>query len=190
MARKRDFRAEYQRRIENAAKRGLSRSQARGHAKAGETPIRPNNKVAKSDDRLETAFKLLRRTGSQQKAAKEAGVSPERLRRFIRGNNLAKRVGRTWEITDTRPREMLVLSDGKADRLIFDRFAEASRNGEYLNAVKAFLSTNDLDALKPFEGQSVTDATGRVHPFETRPNTLYRLTVEGEVFEQVYRLMI
>lgn len=61
MARKRDYKAEYERRIANAVKRGLSRSQARGHAKASESPVRP--KPVHSDSKLEAALKLLRQAG-------------------------------------------------------------------------------------------------------------------------------
>jgi hypothetical protein len=40
MARKpRDYAAEYARRIQKALDKGYTRSQARGHAKAGEAPI-------------------------------------------------------------------------------------------------------------------------------------------------------
>ena len=81
MSRQRDYKAEYQRRIANAAKRGLSKSQGRGHARAGEASAR--SKPVKSDDRLESALKLLRQSGNQSRAAKEAGVSAERFRRFL-----------------------------------------------------------------------------------------------------------
>lgn len=190
MRNKRHYKAEYQRRIANAAKQGLSRSQARGHAKAGEAPIRAHNTKAKSDDRLEAALKLLHRTGSQQKAAKEAGVSPERLRRFIRSNNLAKRSGRNWQITDGRQREMMVLTDGRREMLTLSGFEAASLNGRHLAAVHAFLSSNDPDYLQPFVGRSITDASGVDHVFETNPNRLYEIDAEGEVFEQIYRLVI
>ncbi len=103
MPRQRDFKAEYQRRIANALKRGLSRSQARGHAKAGEKPVRA--KPVQSDARLEDALKLLRQTGNQSLAAKEAGVSAERFRRFLRSNGLAERQGRQWRITDNPPHD-------------------------------------------------------------------------------------
>lgn len=188
MARKpRDFRAEYQRRIANAAKRGLSRSQARGHARAGEKPIR--EKLVKSDERLEAALKLLRQTGNQGRAAKDAGVSAERFRRFLRGNSLAKRQGRQWHITDNRTRRMTVISDGEVRELTLRDFEQASLNGRHLADVGTFLRTNNIDLLRPFEGQSVIDATGQAHPLETDPTTLYRLAHAGsEVFHEVYRL--
>lgn len=187
MTRTRDYKAEYRRRIANAAKRGLSRSQARGHARAGETPIRP--KAVKSDDRLEAALKLLRQTGTQGRAAKEAGVSTERFRRFLRSNSLAERQGRRWRITDNRTRRMTVITGGDSIELTLRDFEQASLNGKHLAAVGAFLRSNDIDLLGPFEGQSVIDADGNAHQLETDPNALYRLAhAGGEVFHEIYRL--
>lgn len=54
MAKKRDYKREYQRRVANAKKRGLTLSQARGHPKPGEKPIRPKGK--KPDAGLEKAL--------------------------------------------------------------------------------------------------------------------------------------
>lgn len=189
MARKRDYKAEYQRRIANAAKRGLSKSQARGHARPSEKPIR-GSKVGRGDERLEAALTSLRRTGTQVAAAKEAGVSVERFRRFLRENKLAKRQGRTWLIDDRAPREMLVLSNGQAMQIRLDGYEQASLNGRYLAGVKSFINTNDSEFLSEFVGLSVRDANGKLHPFETDENTLYRLAASGsEIFEDIYRLI-
>lgn len=189
MAKSRDYKAEYQRRIANAAKRGLSRSQARGHARASEKPVRP--KPTKPDERLETALRLLRKTGNQSRAAKEAGVSAERFRRFVRSNSLAQRQGRQWLFTDNRSRRMTVITGGEASELILRDFEQASLNGKHLAAVGAFLPSNNIDLLRPFEGQSVIDAGGQAHPLETNPTALYRLSAAGgEVFHEIYRLNV
>ena len=188
MSRQRNYRAEYERRIANAAKRGLSRSQARGHARAGEMPVRA--KPVQSDDRLEHALKLLRQTGNQSRAAKEAGVSAERFRRFLRSNALAERQGRQWQITDNRSRRMTVITEGDAIALTLRDFEQSSLNGKHQAAVGMFLRTNDADLLSPFKGQSVIDAAGKAHPLETDPNTLFRLDAAGgEVFHAIYQLI-
>lgn len=188
MARERDFKAEYQRRIASAAKRGLSRSQGRGHARSGEASVRA--KPIKSDDRLEAALKLLRRTSNQGEAAKEAGVAPERFRRFLRDNALARREGREWRITDARHRRMTVLTKGEAKELTLAGHEQASINGAHLAAARAFLNTNDIELLLPFASQSVIDAKGRSHPLETDPNRLHRIAAQGsEIFHEVYRLV-
>lgn len=189
MAGSRDYKAEYARRIASAANRGLSRSQGRGHSRSGEPSVRA--KPIASDERLETALRLLRQNGNQGEAAKMAHVAPERFRRFLRENALADRDGRSWRITDNRVRYMTVLTAGESKELKFVGFKEPSINGEHLTAVRSFLGSNDIEFLRPFAGRSVTDANGNSHPLETDPNRLHRIAAQGEgVFHEIYRLII
>jgi hypothetical protein len=190
MAVKRDFRAEYQRRIANAEKRGLSRSQARGHARPGEASIRPP-RSAIEPARFNAALKALNQTGSLTAAAKSQRMAPESLRRFLRENALAERRGRTWKITDSRLRQMTVISDGDIQDVILRGFDEASFNGRHLAAVHNYLRSGEIEPLLPFEGVAIIDAKGRAHPLETDPNTLHRLAAAGsELFHEIYRLII
>ena len=187
MARTRDFKAEYARRIANAAARGLSRSQARGHARTGEAQIK--GPKSKTDDRLEAALKLLRQTGDRAAAAKSVNIAPERLRRFLRENVQIEGRGRSLKITDNRPRDMTVISDGKADVLRLRDYDQASLNGQHLSAVREFIRTNDRELLLPFDDRAVIDAKGKAHPLDTDPNELYRLDAQGEgQVHEIYRL--
>lgn len=189
MDRKRDFKAEYQRRIMNAAKRGLSRTQGRGHGRRTDTPIRP---LSVSDrERFEAALKLYRQNGNQAEAAKSVQLAPERLRRFLNENVQVEGRGRTLKITDNRNREMSVISKGAKRNRILRDFDQASINGEHLNAVRSFLASNDIAFLTPFHGRSVIDARGKLHPFEVDPNMLHRIAHSDEaVFHEIYRLVI
>jgi hypothetical protein len=187
MARLRNHQAEYRRRLERGRARGLTRSQARGHARAQEASL--HAKPVKSDERLERALRELRRTNNQALAAKEAGVSPERFRRFLRERKLAERKGRVWEITDKRPRDMTALTTRGAIHLKLPGFDEASLVGQHSSAVKAFLDTNDMSHLRPFEGRTVKDRSRRRYVLETRPNVIRRLDASGETFEQIYRVV-
>lgn len=189
MGKVRDYRKEYQRRVASAAKRGLSRSQARGHARSGEASIRA--KPVATDQRLEAALRALRQTGNQSNAAKSVGVAPERLRRFLRENALAERRGKAWHFNDQRLRRMTVISGGEATELTLRGFDQASLNGQHLAAVRSFLSSNDIEWLLPFNGRSVIDAKGKPHLLETDPNAVHRLAAQGaDVFHEIYRLVL
>jgi hypothetical protein len=187
MARIRNHQAEYHRRLERGRARGLTRSQARGHARAQEARLKP--KPVKTDPRLEKALREFRRNNNQVVAAKEAGVSPERFRRFLREQRLAERKGRLWEITDARPRLMTTLTTRGAIDLILPGFDTASLVGQHNAAVKFFLETNDASRLRRFDGLTVKDTSRRTHVLETRPNVIRRLDASGETFEQIYRIV-
>jgi hypothetical protein len=187
MTRKRDHKAEYRRRLERGGTRGLTRSQARGHARAQETSLKA--KPVKSDVRLERALRELRRTNNQAIAAKEAGVSSERFRSFLREQKLAELKGRVWEITDKRPRQMTAMTTRGAIDLELPDYETASLVGQHNAAVKTFRDTNDISHLRPFEGRTFKDTSGRTHILETRPNIIRRLDASGETFEQIYRIV-
>ena len=89
MPRKRNYQAEYRRRIERGLARGLSRSQARGHPKANERAIEPI--VTKGDPGLEAAIREMNRGTSMTAASRSRHVSAERLRRFLVQEELAER---------------------------------------------------------------------------------------------------
>jgi hypothetical protein len=95
MKSKRNYAVEYARHIARAVTRGLSKSQARGHPKPAET-VTGSKRTAKplEDDRLQLALKVLRQEKSLTAAAREAKVSPERLRRYATEKNIIERRGR------------------------------------------------------------------------------------------------
>jgi hypothetical protein len=185
----RDYVTEYARRIARAVAKGLSRSQARGHPKPAEVVI-GTKRVAKpvEDERLQLALKVLRQEKSLTAAAREAKVSPERLRRYATEKKIIERRGRRWIV---RHELMLLFSDGKALQVVVGDFASASKVGRFMSAVSTFLRTNNPVGLHEFEGASVVDFSGRQHGFETRPNALYRLaSAHDQSFEHIYRIVI
>jgi hypothetical protein len=189
---KRNYVAEYARRIARAAVKGLSRSQARGHPKPAEAVV-GLKRTAKpiEDDRLQLALKVLRQEKSLTAAAREAKVSPERLRHYATEKNIVERQGRRWIVRQQLPRRMLLFSDGRAVQVVVGDFASASKVGRFMSAVSAFLRTNNPAGLRQFEGVSVADISGKIHVFETRPNALYRIaSAHDQSFEHIYRIVI
>lgn len=190
MARKRDYKAEYRRRIERGLERGLTRSQARGHPRSAETPIKSRTRIPKSDERLEAALKALRHGASQRTAARRVGVSQERFRRFLYGNELAERQGREWILTDERPRQVQTITRGQSKAVTVSGFDEASKAGAYMDAAGQFIRTNDLGHLEPFVGDGLIDVRGRFYPFETDPNALHRhAAADAPAFHEIYRIV-
>ena len=192
MKSKRNYAVEYARRIARAVMKGLSKSQARGHPKPTEAIIRAS-RTAKplEDDRLQLALKVIRQEKSLTAAAREAKVSPERLRRYATERSIIERRGRRWIVRRELPRRMLLFSDGKTLQVVVGDFASASKVGRFMSAVSTFLRTNNPTRLREFEGVSVTDVSGRSHPFETHPNTLYRLaSAHDQSFEHIYRIVV
>jgi hypothetical protein len=192
MKSKRNYAVEYARRIARAVMKGLSKSQARGHPKPTEAIIRAS-RTAKplEDDRLQLALKVLRQEKSLTAAAREAKVSPERLRRYATERSIIERRGRRWIVRRELPRRMLLFSDGKTLQVVVGDFASASKVGRFMSAVSAFLRTNNPAGLRQFEGVSVADISGKIHPFESRPNALYRLAwAHDQSFEHIYRIVI
>lgn len=188
--RPRDYRAEYARRITKGAMRGLSRSQARGHPRRMEAPLR--TKPPAFSRQLEAGLRAIKSGQSLTEAARSVHVAPERLRRYLAASGIAEKRGGRWTVgpRDTRIRQMLLYSQGVAI-IASVTPAEADIIGRYMAAVGRFLESNDAAYLAPFAGEAITDTAGHRHPLETDPNALYRLDATGgETFEDVYRIVV
>jgi hypothetical protein len=162
-----------------APKRRLSR-------KKSKLPLR---EIPTSLDHARRQFML---TKSVKGAARSTGVSESKLRRLIRNYRLARwdPKKRRWRITDRARREVGIISDGSAKAIVVRGFAKAQLAKAYSAAVKRFVETNDVAALAPYEGQSITDIDKRTYLFETRPNVLLRLAnAGGDAEMKIYRLI-
>lgn len=186
---RRDYSAEYKRRIERGIAKGLSLSQARGHPKAGEKHITKAKPI--DDDSLQISLQSLRSGRTLAEAAREIRVSPARLRNQAKASGAIKKKGRRWIVKTSLPRQMLIYSDAQELSIIIGRFSYASKLGKYMAAVKRFLRSNDPSYLEPFIGKSIKDRSNKTYVFETNPNALYRIAASGsETFEQIYRIII
>jgi len=190
--RKRDFKVEYRRRVERALARGFSKAQARGHRRATEAKVAKTRAERTLEDaKLQMGLRFLRKDKSFSKAAKQAHISPERLRTYAEEHRIIEKRGRRWVIKNDLPRRVLIYADGRERKIVVGDFKAASLVGKYMSAVGSFLNSNDGSYLKPFISKTVTDIEGKPHALETRKNLLYRLShAGGSSFEQVYRIVI
>jgi hypothetical protein len=190
--RRRDYAAEYRRRIARGLAKGLSKSQARGHRRAAEAPLtRTAKERALEDTKLQFGLRILGREGNIAEAARQAQISPERLRRYVVENGIALKRGKRWTIRKRLTRRLLIFSGGREHIVTVGSYRAARLVGQYMSAVGAFLGSNDKSYLEPFIGKSVKDKSGKSWPLETRPNTLYLLSHSGgDSFEQIYRIVV
>ncbi len=188
----RDYKAEYARRIQKALEKGYTRTQARGHAKAGEAQLSKQRSPKPLEEaRLQRALKELRQYRSLSGAAKVARVSPERLRSALLSKAAIEKQGRRWSVKPDLPRKVLIYSEGREYTPVVGDFGEASLAGKYIDAVGDFWKTADRSHLEDFVGKSVTDIKGRAYPLETDPNALFRLRkLTRTSFEEVYRIVV
>ena len=174
---KRDYAAEYRRRIQKAMKRGLSRTQARGHPRKREKPLSSRIKSPLKDDRMARAVALLHRGSSLSKSASEAGVSPERLRKFVRDHKIAARRRGRWKVNLKKLNwEVVLYTRGREELVILNDPDAVSLAMSFMSRVGQFERTGDASILAEYRGKSVTDVNGVAHPFETNPNRLYRIS--------------
>jgi hypothetical protein len=170
--------------------KGLSLSQARGHARAGERPKPANRIPINPKAKEEEAIRMLG-TGlvSLRETASLTGLSEQHLRRYIKENVGAHWDGKQWIINDERARRFPIYSDNQLKTLVLIPY-EASRGAYFMHAVRQFLPTGDISILAPYAGQGVTDVYGRFHPFEVDPNRLYELDAAGELnFPEFYKII-
>jgi hypothetical protein len=185
--RKRNDAKEYLIRIARGLAGGKSRAQARGHATAADVADETKQWPFDRSSTLEDALKLMKQGVSQRNAAKQAGVSPERLRRFQKANTTSHREGRRWIISDTRPVSVVMATRGKMRSVTVPHDATSDISRHWI-AINLFLETNDASHLAAFVGKGLRDTSGAFHPFETRPNVLRKLDSVGELsFVDIYR---
>ena len=183
--RRRNYAAEYQRRLAKGFAAGKSRSAARGHARAIDLPKPPPGPINRDDPR-ERALKMMRAGATQRRAAKLADVSEEQLRRYRQLHTTSERRGRHWLIFDSRPQAYWIASGGQMRSVTLPN-DEGSSIGHYWSAVQAFVDSNDPVHLDPYRGEGVRDVNGRLWRYEVRPNVLRKLDSIGELdFVQVY----
>lgn len=190
-SRKRDHKAEYQRRVAQGIARGLTKAQARGHApRGGKARAASVSGLPSTDTQLWSSYRTFQQSKNLSQSARAHGVAPERLRRLVKDQGLAKRDGRKWISTDQLSRRVLIYSKRKERQVVVGSYEDAALAGSYWAAAHQFVQTNQIELLTPFVGQGVKDTKGRHHPLETDPNAIHRLAAAGgPAFHEIYRIV-
>ncbi len=185
MARNRNYKLEYQRRITAGLSKGRSRSAARGHPRAEDLPKLQPGPIDRTSP-VERALAHMRRGLSQSASAKLSGVSVEALRLHRLLHTQSQRYGSQWVIFDLRPQAFNLASQGKIVAVTLTN-DEGSQVSTYWRAVNRFLDTGECEHLFPFEGDGVYDVKGRYYPYETRPNVLRKMEAVDDLnFIEIY----
>jgi hypothetical protein len=193
MAGQRDYAAEYARRKELAAGRGLSTAQARGHARPAETPISELKREGlisrKRGDFEPRAYRAAQRIEqgdlrSLRKAAQAEGLSPKALSRFVKERDVLRKQTTQNKQDPRNPMVWTGWTAGYRANLsvfspdLFSGYAVATFDyhttrilAKYENAIKAALNGDD-SRLRQFSGTVVYDVQGNSYRLETNINTI------------------
>lgn len=188
---RRNYAAEYQRRVERGLARGLTKQQARGHG-----GIKQKGKVSRIEtidptEPLYRGFEAVRLGAAMTPTAKQLGLSPERLSRFIKDNaEIERQSGRIVIVESKLISIVPVFTLGRSKKVAV--YAPVrDRIDEYMAAIETFLQSRDADYLKPFAGERIKDTRGKSYPLETNPNRLLELEAAGELdFVIVYKGLV
>jgi hypothetical protein len=168
----------------------LTRKTRVAGAALSKSPLKRRRRNVISNVRLERALRVFSRTKDLAAAARSIRVSKEKLKRAAIRRLTRRRRRGGLRLIRRLPRKMPIFSGGRQLAITVNSRA-ASLIGRYMAAVGKFLKTNDPKSLAEFTGRSVKDVSGKIHQFETDPNTLYRLSsAGGEPFEEMYRIVI
>src|SRR3989442_946140 len=110
-----------------------------------------------------------RKTGkSLSKVSKQHGLS---YKTVLHNTKAFKKVDSRWiaKKYDKISRVMIINEKGRQISFEVNDSRNASKIGEYGNAVKEFLNTGNVELLLKFKNKKVKDSHGNLHTFETDP---------------------
>ena len=163
-----------------AAERGMSVAAYRTTRSAERFLGKLGVRGSRAYDRTLEALSLMRKGATASQAAKKAGTTTKSIAKY--GKGAVERHGRRLVArdSDTLPRRMqMLMPDGIERNVIVRNSREAELLGRYANALQKY-QQGDRDALKPFEGKTVT-VNGKKVPLVTDPETVDTLTRAGVV---------
>jgi hypothetical protein len=121
-----------------------------------------------------------RRSQVSLSAASSAGhIAPETVRRYTAA---FRKQGGRWIPTkrDRIQRWLKSYERGSRTEVLVDDSRTATLISKYAHAIGEFLVTRDENLLGPFRTRIYTDAAGRAHSFETRPEAIVSAVERSE----------
>ena len=125
---------------------------------------------------------------SLKQSAKQAGIKPAMVR-GITGRTLKPRSNGSYAVskTDSLLRVLQIATPDGTREIATRSWRDASRLGQYWDAVNKYIRTGDDSRLKKFKGKYIRDANGEKVPLITDENELKRLGSAGVLsFESLY----
>lgn len=166
-SRKRNYKAEYQRRLQLAKERGLSTAQARGHARKNEAKVSElkssgviDNTRRSTMERFYQVIKGVASGKSLSKSTKDAHISPATIKKLNAVRHILHRDsdGKSWSTQSTSHFPILT-KDGKLIKDAPLDTKNASTVGSYWNAAHK-ASMGDTKNLATFSNLTVFDMNG------------------------------
>ncbi|GJL73398.1 MAG: hypothetical protein NMNS01_25970 [Nitrosomonas sp.] len=176
---KRNYKAEYQRRLQLAEERGLSTAQARGHVRKNEVKVSELKQSGVIDKSRKTTFKRFYQAISEiasgkslSKAAKDTHISPTTIKRLDAERQILHKIdkGKGWQIMSAAHFPILT-KDGKLFKDVSLDRKNASIVGHYWNAAHK-ASMGDASALHDFTNSTVFDMNGNSYRLLTSVDDL------------------
>ena len=167
-------------RLKRGIELGRTDKQSRGRDKVARPDLSPS---------FERAIKQIKKGSTIDKAAKNQGVSPSSLKKYMKEQGITTKRGSVIKETkrgesrvsqmmidnDPRARSWFTISGGNKVPIRVDAI-NASINGYYLNDVQSYISgkMSHADFKRRWEGVTITTIDGQVIPLDTTPIALRR----------------
>jgi hypothetical protein len=198
MARKRNYAAEYKRRLARARTEGYGSFWQKRAAASHAADY--SHLTTRQKDVWQRAFRAARLMADKQlslaQAARRQRTTAATVRKY--GGDWLERRGSRWvparsflenqDLVD-RPQSVRVITPEGVTSLMLPDATTRSEYARYLNFVKGSLHgvRGSKEELAKFEGKAFTDAAGKKHPYVTDRRLLIRLYDDGKIpMDQFY----
>ena len=182
----------YHRRLERAAKRGQSLSEARGHAIAAQ-PMWLSRRAADRNGyhKALDVLSRMRHGESLYGASRAVHTTPDSVQRYVGQALVRDPRGRYTAAPTDRFYRRMRFWDARGQLWVEPANSrEASKLASYANAVRLYLTTGDARALHRFRRMRLRVRGKIALPFVTDLDTLDQLARAGEFsFEDLYELV-